>query len=123
MKKKFLLTSMCLVSLLGLGACGGPNINNKRLKENEKLYVYSNNSSENLNFSVLASYSISSFDNSIIAHITGSFGSEIKHDAIIYYTITSSYVSLEMKDKTSQERQAKYTYTSFDLSYCLIAKE
>ena len=119
MKNK-LLACMCLAAVLGLGACGGPNninINNKRLKENEKLYVYCNDSSNN--YSVLATCDSTS------ASIIGSFGSINinKQNAKIYYTITSSYVSLEMKDKTSQERQAKYTYTSPHLSYCLVTKE
>lgn len=117
MKNK-LLSCMCLAAVLGLGACGGPNnINNKRLKENEELYVYSNDSS--YDFSVLATYGSTS------ASIIGSLGDIhiTKQDAMIYYTITTSYVSLEMKDKTTSERQAKYTFTSPHLSYCLIAKE
>lgn len=141
MKNK-LLSCMCLAAVLGLGACGvakigtesvtesipvrgsvivPEDIKDRELKENETLYVYLNDFSYTNCFVTAQYQTISGFYAIIDSSLLG--GKDQKANAMIYYTITTSYVSLEMKDKTTSERQAKYTFTSPHLSYCLIAKE
>ena len=120
MKKKFLLTSMCLVSLLGLGACSGTNISNKRLKENEQLIVYASDFKYGDQYYLYLTARYTKNDTVVVED--GCSGGLNKYEnSYLEYSIKSNYASFNVKAKTTNELTANYEITCSNLSYYVVS--
>ena len=112
---------MCLVSLLGLGACSGTNISNKRLKENEQLIVYASDFKYGDQYYLLlnAHYN-TKYDIVFVEYgFSGVFGRY--ESSYLEYSIKSNYASFNIKAKTTNELTANYKITCSNLSYFIVS--